>query len=112
MPQGEVKIKSVGARPGDFKSGNNAAAIIPIGGTGARKEMCMVCWSYNAVPTGGRLTIMGGGFNFDVDITSGGPGFIPFNPPVHATDNANIVVTLYAGGVGVIGKLNLLRGSD
>jgi hypothetical protein len=80
---------------------------------GARQTLTGICWSYSDTPTGGQLTIMGGGWNFDVDVTQGGPGFIPFPPRMRATDNNPIVITLAAAGVGVVGKLNILgRGAD
>jgi len=110
MVQGEVWIKSVGANPNHFvQSGLNAAVTITLPTARGRHEIAgCIYWSYSADPTGGRLTIMGGGFGFDVDITVGGPGFIPFSIPQHATDNVPIVITLHAGGAGIIGKLNLL----
>jgi hypothetical protein len=67
-----------------------------------------IVWSYNATPTGGRLTVTGGGWNVDVDIIVGGPGFIPFDFGEYAVDNNDVVITLYAGGAGVVGKLNVL----
>ena len=108
-----VREKAVGARPDLYARGVNAAAIVTFAPGRVRYELFGVCWSYNAVPTNGRLTIMGGGFNFDIDITADGPGFIPFPAPLHATDNTAIVVTLYAGGATVVGKLNVLgRGTE
>jgi len=110
MPQGEVKLKSVGAQPGYFVRGApNAAVVITLPTSRARYEFSgCIYWSYSADPTGGRLRIAGGGFGFDVDITTGGPGFIPFSIPQHATNNTAIVITLAAGGAGIVGKLNLL----
>ena len=110
MVQGEVKLRSVGAQPGMFRTGApNAAVIITLPVSAARREFAgCVYWSYSADPTGGRLTIAGGGFGFDVDITTGGPGFIPFSIPQHATDDNPIIITLYAGGAGIVGKLNIL----
>ncbi len=110
-----VREKSVGARPELFAGGiANTAAVVTFVPGAARNQLFGVCWSYNATPTNGRLTIMGGGFNFDIDITSDGPGFIPFPVPMHSTGAMNnIVVTLYAAGAGVVGKLNVLgRGTE
>ena len=80
---------------------------------GARQVLSGICWSYSDTPTNGQLTIAGGGWNFDVDITQSGPGFIPFPPRMRATDNNPIVITLAAAGAGVVGKLNILgRGAN
>jgi hypothetical protein len=103
-----VREKSVGARGELFARQVNANAVVTFIPGRVRNELFGVCWSYSATPTNGRLTIFGGGFNFDIDITTDGPGFIPFPAPMHATNDTNIVVTLYAGGVQVVGKLNVL----
>jgi len=110
MPQGEVKLMSVGANPNHFVVGvPNTAVIITLPAARARREFAgSIVWSYSAAPTGGRLTVAGGGFGIDVDIIAGGPSSIPFNIPQHATDNAPIVITLAAGGATIVGKLNLL----
>ena len=101
---------SVGANPNYFVQGPpNTAVTITLPVARARYEFSgSIYWSYSADPTGGRLTIAGGGFGFDVDITVGGPGFIPFYVPQHATNNTAIVITLAAGGAGIVGKLNLI----
>lgn len=110
MVQGEVKIKSTGAHPGHFSTAApNTAVIITLQGGVSRHEIAgSIVWSYSADPTDGRLTVAGGGFGLDIDITVGGPGFIPFYVPEHASDDTNIVITLAAGGAGIVGKLNVL----
>jgi parallel beta-helix repeat protein len=67
-----------------------------------------VMWSYSGDPTTGRLTIMGGGFGLDYDIIVGGPDFVPFYAPIKAANSFPILITLHAGGAGIIGKLNLV----
>ena len=110
MAQGEVKLKSVGANPNHFVTGApNTAVVITLPVSAARREFAgSIVWSYSAAPTGGRLTVAGGGFGIDVDIIAGGPDYIPFAIPQHATDDVPIVITLAAGGGVIVGKLNLL----
>lgn len=68
-----------------------------------------VAWSYDDDPTGGRLTIvMNGSTVLDLDITTGGPGFIPFDPPKRFGVGDAVSVTLAAGGVGIQGKVSVL----
>ena len=110
MAQGEVWIKSVGANPDHFVTGApNADVTITLASARARHEFAgCILWSYSDTPTGGRLTVTGGGFNLDVDIIAGGPDHIPFSIPQHAMNDEDIVITLAAGGGAVVGKLNLL----
>lgn len=66
-------------------------------------------WSYSDDPTGGRLTIESDGdLLYDVDVTTGGPGFFIFDPPLMGNAVEDLVVTLTAGGTGVVGKLTVL----
>lgn len=77
--------------------------------TPGRITLGTIVWSYNDIPDTGRLTVTGGGWNFDIDIIAGGPGFIPFDFGEYAVDDNDVVITLYAGGVdGIVGKLNVL----
>lgn len=109
MPQGEVFIMSLGANPNHFRVGAPNTAVTITLPANTRWELAgCILWSYSAAPTGGRLTVAGGGFGIDVDIIAGGPGFIPFTIPQHATGDNAIVITLAAGGAGIVGKLNLL----
>lgn len=83
-----------------------------------------VDWSYSGDPTNGSLTIVkdatvtggtetnglilngsitGGTTIYSVDITSGGPGFLP---QVFAVSTGSLAVILSAGGTGITGKLN------
>ena len=97
----------VPASPTNYAEGNNANASITY--QRGRITLGTLIWSYSDDPTGGRLTVVGGGWNIDVDITTGGPGFLPLTPPgEYAIDDSDVVITLYAGGAGVIGKLNVV----
>jgi len=67
-----------------------------------------IAWSYDDTPTG-RITVDYAGHRvFDIDITQGGPGFIPFDPPKCGRLGLPLSITLYAGGAGIIGKLNII----
>jgi len=88
----------------------NTAAVITYaaGGAGFRHLVGSIMWSYDAVPTGGGLTITdGGATRFAISITNGGPGFVP-EVPIRFGDNTIVVITLAAGGAGISGKLNVL----
>ena len=64
-------------------------------------------WSYDAAPTGGRLTVtIGGTTVLDLSITADGPGFIPFPKGLYGTVNQAVVITLASGGGTVVGKIN------
>lgn len=108
MAQGEVRLKSVPTHPDRFDQAINANVVIVLEGPARWEFAGSIVWSYSAAPTNGRLTITGGGFGLDVDITAGGPGFIPFNYPQHGIDDTNVIITLYDGGAGITGKLNVL----
>jgi hypothetical protein len=90
-------------------SGANGPATVTVAAQGAgRHAMFMwVHWSYTAQPTNGRLTITDGVTNYRVDITDGGPGFLPFDG-VRWAENRAVTVTLAAGGAGVTGCINVL----
>jgi len=65
-------------------------------------------WSYSEDPTGGALTITDGGTTvFQINITAGGPGFIPLDD-MKFTSNSAVVVTLAAGGGTCVGMLNVI----
>src|SRR4051794_39129212 len=89
---------------------SNTAAVITYaaGASGVQHCLSGVAWSYSATPTSGSLKIEDGSGNivFQVEITAGGPGFIPFNPPKKGTAATAFILTLAAGGVSVSGKVN------
>src|SRR5207245_10608462 len=54
-----------------------------------------------------KIEDVSGTIVFDIDIVSGGAGFIPFTPPKkNAAANTALIITLYAGGSGIQGKVN------
>ena len=73
-----------------------------------------IMWSYDADPSGGRITVTYGGVTlFEHDITRGGPGILQFRDAVYnavanyeAPRNEAMVVTLAAVS-GVTGKLTI-----
>ena len=88
---------------------NTAAVITKNAVAGQSHHITGVAWSYDDDPTGGNLNITDGGASvFQIDITKGGPGFIPFDAPVEFATNSQVIVTLAAGGAGVSGIVNLL----
>lgn len=65
-------------------------------------------FSYSGTPTGGGVTITIDGVTFlDLDITTGGPGPLPLNRMNDGKHGSEVIVTLKAGGSGVVGKLVL-----
>ena len=86
------------------------AAVVTLSapGAGVSNVLAGVYWSYDADPTGGGIVITDDGNNrFSVDITRGGPGFLPFDPPIKGTANKVVVVTLASGAGTVVGKVNV-----
>lgn len=77
-------------------------------GAGVWWEWGGVYWGYSEDPTGGSLVIEDGAGNtvVEVPITKGGPGFLPFTPPMRGTANRALVVTLAAGGGTCVGSVN------
>lgn len=69
-----------------------------------------ISYSYSAAPMGGRLTVedAAGNVVFDIDITDPGPGEVLFMPALRSGINAALIITLYAGGAGVKGKVNAI----
>jgi hypothetical protein len=69
-----------------------------------------VAWSYSGGnPTSGYLTITDTSNStivFQIDITSQGPGFVPFNPPL--TTGCGHGMLVYLNGGGQTAKLNVL----
>lgn len=97
---------------GTASSNTNVTLTYTAAGAGIRYVLSGIAWSYNGTPTAGRLIIKNNGSSgttvFDIDITAAGPGFIPFNPPKLFGSNVDVFIELFAGGSGVVGKLNVL----
>lgn len=93
-------------------SGTNAAVAITFPAIATRAIIIdSIVWSYGGTPTGGKLTVAHGATTvLEVDITASGPGALPLN--LSADINEQVVVTLGAGGSGVVGKLNVFAHSE
>lgn len=92
----------------NYVTATNAAAVLTYAaaGSGVSHVIGGLVFSYSGTPTGGSLTITDGGTTvFSVDITASGPGPIVFPRPMKFAANSAVVVTLAAGGSGVVGKL-------
>lgn len=96
-------------RPGEINTDsgsatNGAVAItIPASAT-KRSHVSKVIFSYSATPTNGGLTVaVNGTTKLDLPITAAGPG--PLNLNIPGEVNTTTVITLAAGGSGIVGKL-------
>ncbi len=102
------KCEKVPANPNNSAVGAPNVNVVITYNVG-RITLGTIIWSYSVQElVGGRLTVAGGGWNFDVDITVGGPGFLPFDFGEYAVDGNPVVVTLYAAGALAVGKLNVM----
>jgi len=105
MPYGEVSIKPTTVWPSlHARSVPNTAVSITF--RAGRHVFSGLSWSYSAAPTGGRMTMGGGGFDYAWDITSGGPGFLPLYEEESDASSA-ITITLAAAGGVIVGELNV-----
>lgn len=106
-----VSPGGVPANPGYLAiSGSNAAGVIslPAPPAGYAWLLTGIYWSYSDTPTGGNLTVNDGSDQFDIDITTSGPGFVMFNTGfIFATSQA-VTITIHAGGGSVVGKVGLI----
>lgn len=90
---------------------SNTAAVVTYAaaGVGVAHVLSGIAWSYSGTPTAGNLKVEDGAATvLSLDITSAGPGFIPFDPPKKGAANSALVITLAAGGSGVSGKVSVL----
>jgi len=88
---------------------NTAAIVTLAAAAGTRHVLGLLTWSYDDDPTGGSLTFQHGVTTlFKVDITSGGPGFFQFNPPILGDDGVSMTFTLTAGGAGISGIVSVI----
>jgi hypothetical protein len=97
------------ASPNDIAvSTANANATVTYAAVANRSHVIDgIFWSYTGgTLTTGRVTVTVGGTTvFDTDITAVGPGYQGFNSGMRSQPNQNMVITLYAGGTAVVGKL-------
>lgn len=94
----------------DYETESHANVVLTYAADANHVHLCdYAIWSYSATPTGGRLTVEDGSGNIvqDVDITAAGPGFLPVFFRGVAINTA-LIVTLYDGGSGIVGKLTVL----
>lgn len=86
-----------------YPAANNPATVTIPADNEMRHILHKLVWSYDADPTGGLMTISGGGVEIRFNITKSGPGAINF---LYACNrNTALIVTLAAGGVSAIGKV-------
>lgn len=86
----------------------NAAASITIAADAfIERSIINISYSYSAAPTGGSIKVEDGSGTTIAFwyIIAGGPGHIPFPAGLHGTLNNALIVTIAAGGAGVIGTL-------
>lgn len=114
----EQQAKAVYIAPSIFAShqavnGTNVPLVIEIGSPGAtsppmpRNTLTFVHWSYSDDPTNATLTITDGVVTETIYITTGGPGFLPFEGVAFA-ENAVVRFTLSPGGAGINSSLALI----
>lgn len=97
---------------GDYATGTNAAAVINLASVGAGRNHVVtgINCGYSATPTSGSIKIEDGSGNvvFKAPITSAGNNTINFYPPKIGSSNTAMIITLAAGGSGVVGDLNVI----
>ena len=88
---------------------NTAVSITYSADRNAAHVISGVAWSYSGEPSGGRITIIYGvHIVLDLDIAAAGADHIPFSPPKASRKNMALIITLFAGGQAVVGKLSIL----
>lgn len=87
---------------------NTAAVVTYAAAPTNTHAVLMIDGSYNAAPTGGRLSITDGAQTIlDMDIAASGPFHFVFDPGLEGQINSAMVVTLAAAGAAVTGKLEV-----
>lgn len=95
----------------NYATASNAAAVVTVAAAATKcHAISGLAWSYSGSPTSGMVKIEDGSGTtvFSLDITAAGPGSVLFGKPMRGTVNTALIVTLAAGGGGVVGKVNLL----
>ena len=89
----------------------NAAATVTLAAAGAGIPWVLgsISWSLSTNPgTAVELTVTVGGTEMlSFDVTQGGPGQLRWERGLRGADNAAMVISLAAGGTGVVGKVNV-----
>jgi hypothetical protein len=88
---------------------NTAVTVTLAAVAGESHRLTYLAYSYSASPTGGQITITDGGTTiFDLDVTSSWEVFESLPPGgIKCSTNSAVVLTLAAGGAGIVGKLNV-----
>lgn len=87
----------------------NSPAVITLHapGSGYRRSIAGVAFSYDSAPAGGRVTVSAGSVILaSVAVTRDGAGFIP--GPFTAPENTDLVLTLTAAGIGIQGDISAI----
>lgn len=87
-----------------------AAAVLTLPADPTHRHIVdSLAWSYSGAPTGGGITVADNGtIVFSMDIGISGAGQITFKMGLPASTFGNAVtITLAAGGVTVVGKINV-----
>jgi hypothetical protein len=87
---------------------NQAAAFTLSSDPAHRHVIDSIIWSYSGVPIGGLTISDGGASIFDLDILIAGMNAISFRNGLASAALGNaLTVTLAAGGLNIVGKLNV-----
>jgi hypothetical protein len=96
----------------DYATATNASAVVTYAADAyAYHSIEGVAWSYSGTPGAGALLKIEDGSGtviFSEDITASGPGFFQFEEALRGSVNADMIITLTAGGSGVVGKINVI----
>lgn len=86
---------------------NTAVSITYAAVAGQRHRLTFLGYSYSAAPTAGRITITDGATTIlDIDVSSSWEVFANLLPGgIVGTVNSAMVITLSAGGAGIVGKI-------
>lgn len=96
--------------PGDVSTpAANVAAVVNYAAiSGQAHVLSSIAWSYTGAPVAGNLKVEDGAGTviFSMDIVAAGAGVLPGASPKLGTVGAAMIITLSAGGAGVVGKLS------
>ena len=108
-PSIEILVPSLAA-DNSAPADNTAAVVTYNASSGKKHYLYGIFWSYDADPTGGSIKVedvSGTVVLGPLPITSAGPGFLQFDPPiVSSLANKAMIITLAAGGGTVQGVLS------
>lgn len=89
----------------------NTDAVVTLAASSDSRERVAIDaihWSYSNAPAAGVLTVASNGVVlYTLYVTNGGAGFLPFGRGFDGSRGQNLVITLSAGGGGVLGTLNI-----